>query len=165
LRLRDSKKMTKRQRQMVAERIEKEAVAIGVGWVWPEAIDSGGITAAVKGAMTEALQMIQADYEEVIIDGHLNYLADDASFREPSSPLKISAVIKADDIVPAVSAASIVAKVARDRYMESLTAKYPDYGFEKHVGYGTAQHIAALKKFGVTELHRHSYKPIRAVLE
>jgi ribonuclease HII len=150
---------------MVAERIEKEAVAIGVGWVWPEAIDSGGITAAVKGAMTEALQMIQADYEEVIIDGHLNYLADAVKFRGPSSELKISAVIRADDSVPAVSAASIVAKVARDKYMESVAATYPDYGFEKHVGYGTAAHIAALNKFGVTELHRRSYRPVRALLE
>jgi ribonuclease HII len=165
LRLRDSKKMTKRQRQMVAERIEKEAVAIGVGWVWPEAIDSGGITAAVKRAMAEALQMIQADYDEVIIDGHLNYLADAVKFRGPSSELKISAVIRADDSVPAVSAASIVAKVARDKYMEAVAAIYPDYGFEKHVGYGTAAHIAALNKFGVTELHRRSYRPVRALLE
>jgi ribonuclease HII len=150
---------------MIAQRIEQEAIAIGIGWVWPEAIDSGGITAAVKRAMAEALQMIQADYDEVIIDGHLNYLADAVKFRGPSSELKISAVIKADDSVPAVSAASIVAKVARDKYMEAVAAIYPDYGFEKHVGYGTAAHIAALNKFGVTELHRRSYRPVRALLE
>ncbi len=69
-------------------------------------------------------------------------------------------MVKADDSVPAVSAASIVAKVARDTYMAQVAADYPEYGFEKHVGYGTALHIAALKEFGATDLHRQTYKPI-----
>lgn len=163
--LRDSKKLTRKQRERLALRIEKEAIAIGFGWVWPEAIDNGGITPAVKRAMTEAVQMIQIDYDEVIIDGHIDYLSGAVKFRGPSSEPKIRAIVRADDTVPAVSAASIIAKVARDNYMAEADAKYPGYGFASHVGYGTAAHIAALQKRGVTDIHRLSYKPIRALLE
>jgi ribonuclease HII len=154
--LRDSKKLSKMQREKLAGIIENEALAIGVGWVWPGAIDKGGITPAVKRAMTEALQMINIGYDEVIVDGNINYLSEYPASR---------AVIKADDVFPAVSAASIIAKVARDKYMREIAVEYPDYGFEVHVGYGTAVHIAALQQFGVTDIHRKSYKPIRALLE
>jgi ribonuclease HII len=165
LKLRDSKKMTKKQREIAAEFIRNEALAIGIGWVWPEAIDRGGITQAVKSAMTEAIQMINIDYDEVIIDGNINYLADVAMFRGPSSDGKIRAVVKADDRVLSVSAASIIAKVARDRYMAGQSELYPGYGFEQHVGYGTTLHINALRQLGVTEIHRKSYKPVRALIE
>jgi ribonuclease HII len=135
--------------------IENEAAAIGIGWVWPAAIDTGGITPAVKRAMTEALQMIDIEYDEVIVDGNLNYLSEYPSSR---------AVVKADDLFPVVSAASIIAKVARDNYMAEIADRYPAYGFESHVGYGTAAHIAALQLHGVTDIHRRSYKPIKLLL-
>jgi len=154
--LKDSKKLTKKQRQSLAEAIRGEALAIGVGWVWPEAIDNGGISTAVKRAMTEALQMIEIEYDEVIIDGNINYCPEDPKAR---------AIIRADDLYPAVSAASIIAKVARDNYMAEAATKYPGYGFEKHVGYGTALHIEQLKLRGVTDIHRLSYKPVKALLE
>ena len=162
--LKDSKKLSKLQRERLAKIIQEQAVAIGLGWVWPADIDSGGITAAVKSAMQQALAAINTDYDQVIIDGNINYLSDIANLRGPSSEVKVTAVVKADDLFPCVSAASIVAKVARDQYMETVAAEYPGYGFEQHVGYGTALHIARLKTLGVTTIHRRSYKPIQALL-
>lgn len=163
--LRDSKKLSKLQRERVAVEIEEKALAIGLGWVWPQDIDISGITLAVKRAMQVALDAIQISYDEVIIDGNINYLATKNDLIGPSYKAKIKAIIKADDLVPAVSAASIMAKVARDNYMAEMAAKFPNYGFEKHVGYGTAAHLAALRQHGVTELHRKSYKPIQKIME
>lgn len=153
--LRDSKKLSKRQREAAAAWIHEYALAVGLGWVWPADIDISGITTSVKRAMEQALTAIAADYDEVIIDGNINYLAGNS---------KAKAIVKADDSVPSASAASIVAKVARDNYMASLGEQYAGYGFDKHVGYGTAAHIAALKALGVSDIHRLSYKPIRALL-
>jgi ribonuclease HII len=106
--------------------------------------------------MQQALAAISQDYDEIIVDGNINYFADNSKAR---------AVIKADDLFPSVSAASIVAKVARDNYMAEIAATYPGYGFDKHVGYGTAVHLAGLKALGVTDIHRKSYKPIKALTE
>lgn len=148
----DSKKLSKKRRNELTKEIKQKAI-IGLGWVWPKELDNGGITWAVKTAMERALAEIHAAYDEVIIDGNINYLQDNP---------KTVAIIKADGSVPAVSAASIVAKVARDTYMELRAhAKFPEYGFDAHVGYGTAAHIAALKQHGAREIHRHSYKPIQ----
>ncbi len=153
--IKDSKKLSKSQREKLTLQIKAEAVAIGIGWVWPDEVDAIGVTAAIKRAMQLALDQIGGSYDQVIIDGHLNFLRENP---------KTIAVVKADDSVPSVSAASIVAKVARDNYMAEIAAKYPEYGFEKHVGYGTTLHIQKLKLHGVSEIHRKSYKPIRALL-
>jgi ribonuclease HII len=153
--LKDSKKLSKLQREKLAAIIHAEAIAVGLGWVWPADIDTGGITAAVKSAMQQALAAIDCAYDEIIVDGNINYFAADPKAR---------AVIKADDLFPSVSAASIVAKVARDNYMVEIAEQYPGYGFEQHVGYGTTAHIAGQKSLGVTDIHRKSYKPIRALL-
>jgi ribonuclease HII len=150
--LKDSKKLSKKQREKLAIEIKLQAAAIGLGWVRPAELDEIGLTAAVRLAMRRALDQIEVEYDEIIIDGNLNFF--------PDNP-KAKAVIKADDSVPAVSAASIVAKVARDNYMAEITAKYPEYGFEKHVGYGTALHLERLKLHGVSDLHRLSFKPIQ----
>lgn len=154
--LKDSKKLTKRQREAFTERIVTSKAQIGLGWVSPSEVDALGLTRAVQLAMERAVQQINAPYEEVIIDGNLNFLAHLPKTR---------ALIKADDTVPAVSAASIVAKVARDNYMAELAKQYPGYGFEAHVGYGTAEHLASLHKLGVSDMHRKSFKPIRALLQ
>lgn len=151
----DSKTLNKRQREKADREIRSTAFAIGLGWVDAATIDRVGITIAVKWAMEQALEQIQQPYDTVIIDGHLNFLA--------ANP-KAKALIKADASIPAVSAASIVAKVARDNYMAEITASYPQYGFEKHVGYGTTLHLERLKLHGVSQLHRRSFKPIRALL-
>ena len=154
--LRDSKKLSKKQRELLTMQIEQSALGIGIGWVAAKEVDDIGLTAAVRLAMARALEQITARYDEIIIDGSFNFF--------PDNP-KASALVKADDLVPAVSAASIVAKVARDNYMTELAVEFPEYGFEKHVGYGTAVHLAALRAHGVTEHQRKSYKPIAALLQ
>lgn len=151
--LKDSKKLSKFQREKLAAQIEREALGLGLGWVWPEEIDRDGLTISVGTAMRQALAAIQAPYDFIIVDGNINYFSENSISQ---------AIIKADDIIPAVSAASILAKVARDTYMATVAhQQYPGYGFDKHVGYGTALHIQALKDYGVTEIHRKSYKPIQ----
>lgn len=153
--LRDSKKLSSRRRKQLAGIIRAEASALGLGWVTPREIDALGLSRAVGLAMERALAEACTDYDELIIDGNINYFADDP---------KALAIVRADDSVPAVSAASIVAKVARDAYMAQLGDKYAGYGFAAHVGYGTAAHLAALKQYGVSDIHRLSYKPIQRLL-
>lgn len=159
--LRDSKKLSKLQREKLSKQIYEEALAVGLGWVEPTEIDEIGLTKAVGLAMERALAQITANFDEIVIDGNYDFLKD---VRGRTSH-KVKTVVKADDSVPCVSAASIVAKVARDNYMSEIADQYPGYAFEKHVGYGTAAHIAALKLLGVSNIHRLSYKPIRRFLE
>lgn len=154
--LKDSKKLGPARREELALLINLQAKAIGLGWVDAATIDRVGLTTAVKWAMERAMEEISAEYDEIIIDGNLNFLDTNAKAR---------AVVKADDSVPSVSAASIVAKVARDKYMVEMAKLYPNYGFERHVGYGTALHLERLKKHGVTKLHRQSFKPIQQLLK
>lgn len=151
--LADSKLLDRASRKSLAEAIYKNAVSATVGWVSPAEIDEIGLTAATTLAIRRALEDVEYAGHEMVIDGHINYFKEYAASR---------CLIKADRSVPAVSAASIIAKVARDEYMAELSVKYPDYGFEKHVGYGTKIHSDALAVFGVTDLHRLSYKPILA---
>lgn len=154
--LKDSKKLSKLQREKLALAIAESGAQIGLGWVTPAEVDELGLTQAVRVAMKRALDQVAGPYSEVVIDGNLNFLA-----HLPET----KALIKADDTVPAVSAASIVAKVARDKYMVELAGDYPGYGFESHVGYGTALHLTSLQKLGVSDMHRKSFKPVRALLQ
>ena len=153
--LTDSKKLSDKQRRQLAEQIKAEAVSYGLGWVAPAFIDMYGLTLSVQRAMQQALAAVNAPYDQIIIDGNYNYL--------PNEPLA-SFLIKADLTVPEVSAASIIAKVARDDFMILAAKGFPEYGFERHVGYGTAAHLAALKTHGISELHRRSFKPVKALL-
>ena len=152
----DSKALSAKRRQLLCNAIKTKASDIGIGWVWPTEINKIGLTESVRLAMQRAVAEIEISAkDQVVIDGNIDYLA------LPNS----QAVIKADGSVTAVSAASIIAKVARDEYMQELAEKYPDYGFERHVGYGTAQHTLALKTHGViSEVHRLNYRPIKVLL-
>ncbi|HSX34008.1 MAG TPA: ribonuclease HII [Candidatus Saccharimonadales bacterium] len=153
--LNDSKKLTRKQRERLDAEIRLQAVAFGLGWVSASELDAVGLTEAVRLAMERALAQIHADYDELVIDGNLNYFAANPRAR---------AVIAADSSVPAVSAASIIAKVARDRFMAQQSRLFPGYSFDRHVGYGTAAHLAALQSLGLCELHRRSFKPIQAFI-
>lgn len=153
--LRDSKKLSKTQRVHLSEQIYSSAHAVGIGWVAASELDLIGLTAAVGLAMHRAVEQITTKFDEIIVDGNINYFPDD---------IRAIAVVKADDSVPAVSAASIVAKVARDSYMANVAhKKYPEYAFDKHVGYGTSLHHQMLRLYGVTELHRKTFKPVNVV--
>jgi ribonuclease HII len=154
--LKDSKLLTKTQRGSLSLKIHEKALAVGIGWASHEVVNEKGLTEAVRQAMAQALEQIQIDYDQVIIDGHFNFFKDNP---------KSTALVKADNSVPAVSAASIVAKVARDNHMAEMASQYPDYGFEKHVGYGTPQHRASLALHGVSAIHRITYKPVADLLQ
>jgi ribonuclease HII len=104
------------------------------------------------------VEAIKAPYHEIIIDGTINFLKDTAKGRY------VTVLAKGDQLVPAISAASIIAKVARDAYMAEQEIEYPGYGFAAHVGYGTAAHRRAIEKLGVTPLHRRSFAPIAAII-
>lgn len=158
--LRDSKKLSNTSRRVLAHQIHESAAGVGIGWVSPVEVDELGLTKAVRLAMLRAVKCISCDYDEIIIDGNTNFFKNITGLKTST----IRTIVRADDTVPAVSAASIVAKVARDEYMADIGQKYPGYGFEKHVGYGTAAHLAALRAFGVTDIHRTSYRPIQQLL-
>jgi len=154
--LRDSKKLSVAQRETYARIINDEALAVGLGWVQPDELDTVGLSEAVSLAMHRALDAIKMPVDEIIIDGNVNYF--------PEKP-NVQVVVRADDTVPAVSAASIVAKVARDRYMVEIAhAKYPEYAFDRHVGYGTSLHQQLLKLYGVSDIHRKSFRPVQAIM-
>lgn len=149
--LTDSKKLTKKQRERLDLEIRQKAGAIGIGWVSARQIDRIGLSQALKLAARRALAQVRVDYREIIIDGTVALIEDRL----------VTVMAKADLLVPSVSAASIVAKVARDNYMKHLDSIFPGYKFGSHVGYGTAAHQAALEELGTTPLHRLSFAPLR----
>jgi ribonuclease HII len=154
--LKDSKLLSRLQRLRLSAEIELNAKAIGLGWVQPSEIDELGLTASVRLAMQRAVEQIKCAYDEIIIDGNLNFLSDNVLAR---------AIIKADNSIAEVSAASIIAKVARDNWMiKEATKLYPQYQFASHVGYGTKLHQKMLEMYGPCDLHRKSYRPVAAAI-
>lgn len=152
--LRDSKRLTRIKRERLSTEIILSAKAIGLGWAEPSEVDNLGLTKAVRLAMLRAQDKIKINYDKIIIDGNYNFLKEDS---------RVQTIIKADDSIPAVSAASIIAKVARDSYMRKQALLYPHYCFDKHVGYGTKVHLEMIKRYGVCILHRRSCKPVKAL--
>lgn len=155
--LTDSKILSAKRRQELSSQIFSHAVYASLGWVSAVEIDHLGLSASLKLATKRALLNLRFNpqtFSEIIIDGTVNFL----DYTKLSS--KVTLLKKADSLIKEVSAASIIAKVARDQYMINIAEKYPNYGFEKHVGYGTKFHQSALLNFGPTPEHRHSFRPI-----
>lgn len=152
--LTDSKKLSKKRREVLDVVIREQAAGYGLGWVEAHELDEIGLSAALVLATKRAVEQIKAPYHEIIIDGTINFLKDTTkgSF--------VTTLAKADLLVPSVSAASIIAKVARDRYMAEQDTVYEGYKFSSHAGYGTAAHRAAIEQLGVTPLHRLSFAPL-----
>jgi len=152
--LNDSKKLTKKRRDELDVIIRERAAGYGLGWVHANEIDDIGLSEALKLATRRAVEQVNTPYHEIIIDGTINFLAGTTKGEY------VMTMPKADLLVPSVSAASIIAKVARDTYMAEQDAVYDGYKFASHVGYGTAVHRAAIEQRGVTPLHRLSFAPL-----
>ena len=160
--LTDSKKLSAKRREELYALIKEKALATATGWVSSTEIDEVGLSEALRLATRRAVEQIQktkVPFSEIIIDGTMNFLVG-TKLEKYVSTLK-----KGDFLVKEISAASILAKVERDKYMAELDAVYPEYGFGKHVGYGTAAHQKAMEEFGLTPEHRRSFRPVREIAE
>lgn len=154
--LNDSKKLSEKKREKLYEIIKNNATS-ATGWVSSKELDEIGISEALKLATRRAVEKIREEkvpFNEIIIDGISNFLVGTKLEKY------VTTMKKADFLIKEVSAASIVAKVERDNYMKELAKKYPGYGFEKHVGYGTAAHQKAMEELGLTPEHRRSFGPV-----
>lgn len=153
--LTDSKKLSKKKREALYSEITNKAAAYASGWVSACELDEIGMSAALRLATRRAVEKIIVPYSEIIIDGTVNFLADTGKGQY------VQTMPKADLLIPSVSAASIIAKVERDRYMVELDGAYPGYGFGAHAGYGVAKHRAAIDRLGITPEHRLSFAPLQ----
>jgi ribonuclease HII len=152
--LADSKKLTARRREALSDEIKEKALSWCIAKASLEEIEKINILHASMLAMKRAVEGLHVRPGKVLVDG--NYL--------PKLEMPAEAIIKGDDKVPAISAASILAKVARDRAMVEYDQQYPEYGFSVHKGYFTKDHMQALRQFGPCPIHRKTYGPIRELL-
>ncbi|MBQ0714063.1 MAG: ribonuclease HII [Paraperlucidibaca sp.] len=152
--LADSKKLTAARREALAVIIERDALAWSLGRAEPIEIDELNILQATMLAMQRAVAALSLQPDHVLIDGN----------RCPVLPMTAEAIVKGDGTVAEISAASILAKVARDREMAELHATHPDYGFDRHKGYPTPAHLRALAELGPLPQHRRSFAPVRQSL-
>jgi ribonuclease HII len=153
--LRDSKKLTEAKRDALARDIKANALAWAIAQCSEDEIDSLNILHASMLAMRRAVESLHMAPTLALIDGN----------RCPVMPVRSEAIVKGDDKVPAISAASILAKTARDAALHVLHERYPAYGFNQHKGYPTELHLERLRLHGVSPIHRKSYAPVRALLQ
>ncbi len=152
--LADSKKLTALRRERLYDEIRAKALCCSIAEASVEEIDRLNILQATLLAMRRAVEGLRLKPNKVLVDGN----------RLPVLDVLAEAIVKGDSKVPAISAASILAKVHRDRWCLQLHAQYPEYGFDRHKGYGTQAHLQALRKHGATEWHRQSFSPVAEVL-
>jgi len=153
--LMDSKKISEIKRNLLAIEIREKSLAWAVGRAEHDEIDSINILQASLLAMKRAIESLTIEPELVLVDG----------IHCPDVNCNVDAIIKGDSKIPAISAASIIAKVVRDNEMIVLDSQFPGYGFSQHKGYPTRMHIEALKELGVTSIHRKSFAPVKKLLE
>jgi ribonuclease HII len=152
--LNDSKKLTAKQREKLFDEIRAKALCCSVAQASVEEIDELNILQATLLAMRRAVEGLRLKPAKVLVDGN----------RLPTLDVLAEAIVGGDALVPSISAASILAKVTRDRWCAELDAQYPQYGFAGHKGYGTAEHLAALKAHGACPQHRKTFRPVTDVL-
>jgi ribonuclease HII len=152
--LADSKKLSEKKRDALAPLIRERALAWAVAYAEVDEIDELNILQATLLAMRRAVLALPIQPQQVLVDG----------LYCPQTGIPSEAIVKGDSKVEAISAASILAKTARDELMLALHEQYPQYGFDGHKGYPTAAHVAALREHGVSEVHRRSFKPVREAL-
>lgn len=153
--LADSKKLTEKKREVLFDQIYQQALVVAIGRANVAEIDQLNILWASMLAMHRAVDALAIRPEFVVVDGN----------RLPKWDYSSQAVVKGDQRMSCISAASIIAKVTRDRDMSDLASVYPDYGFNQHKGYPTALHKAALARYGATDQHRKTFAPVKAVLD
>ena len=152
--LADSKKLSAAKRDQLFDVIQENALSWAIATASVEEIDSFNILQASLLAMQRAVEALSVPPQKIIVDG----------LHCPRVTMPARAIVKGDSKEPAISAASILAKVARDHAMQALHQQYPQYGFDRHKGYGTALHMAALAAQGVSPVHRKSYAPVKKLL-
>ncbi|KZY31932.1 MULTISPECIES: ribonuclease HII [unclassified Oleiphilus] len=153
--LADSKKLSEKKREMLFDEIHEKALACSITRASVEEIDEINILHASMLAMKRAVESLSIKPEYVLIDGN----------RCPQLNIPSEAVVKGDSRVACIAAASIIAKVSRDREMKELDKEYPGYGLAQHKGYPTKAHLEALRQLGVNNLYRRSFKPVKQLLE
>ena len=152
--LTDSKQLTEERRDVLAARIKERAVAWGIGWASVEEIDTVNIRQANFLAMRRAFDALSVRPTHALVDGN----------DPPPIHARITCIIGGDALEACISAASILAKTARDAHMVELCAQYPGYGFSQHKGYSVAAHLEALKRLGPSPIHRRSFRPVREAM-
>lgn len=149
----DSKQLTEKKREELFDIIMDKALAVGISFIDNKKIDEINILEASRLAMMEAIKKLKIKPD---------YVLSDAMKMNIDIPVK--PIIKGDALSINIAAASIIAKVSRDRFMDEMDLKYPNYGFKRHKGYPTKDHIEAIKKYGITDIHRTTFKPIKTML-
>jgi ribonuclease HII len=152
--LNDSKQLSDATRQLLRQRIEEQAISVGIGMVHAEEIDRINILQATYQAMRLAVQHGQVTPDHLLLD----------AVEIPNLAIPQTAIIKGDTLSHSIAAASIIAKTTRDEWMRQQAEQYPQYGFDRHMGYATPEHLARLQKYGPSPLHRRSFAPVRNCL-